>query len=39
MLFELMRRTAGGNEMNFIEIETPVRGASYREMTIMNGIK
>src|SRR5438552_15189371 len=27
MLFELVRRPAGGNEMNFVEIETPVRSA------------
>jgi len=37
MLLELVRRTAGRDEMNFVEIETAVGGAGDREMAVVDG--
>lgn len=39
MLLELVRRPARGNEVQFIEIETPVRSARDAKMTAVNGIE
>ena len=39
MLFELVRGAAGGDEMNFVKIETAVRGARDSEMSIVNWIE
>ena len=39
MLLQLVRRSAGRNEMNFVEIKTPVGGACDRQMSIMNRVE
>src|SRR5450432_606439 len=39
MLFELVRGATCRHEMNFVEIEAPVGGPCYRQMTIVNGIE
>jgi hypothetical protein len=39
MLLQLVRRSAGRNEMNFVKIKTPVGGARHRQMSIMNRVK
>ena len=39
MLLQLVRRTAGGDEMDLIEIEAAVRGARDGKMAVMNGIE
>jgi len=39
MLLEFVRRTAGRDEMNLVEVETAIGGTSDREMSGMNGIK
>jgi len=39
MLFELVRGAAGGDEMNFVEIETAVRGARDGKVSIVDGIE
>src|SRR5713101_7928984 len=39
MLLQLMRRPAGGNEMNFVEIEAVVGGARDSEMAVVDGIE
>jgi len=39
VLLQLVRRTASGNEMNFVEIKTPVGGASDRKVAIVDGVE
>ena len=39
MLFELVRRPARRNEMNFVEIETAVGGAGNGKMAIVNRVE
>ena len=39
VLLQLVRRTASGNEMNFVEIKTPIGGASDGKMAIVDGIE
>src|SRR5579885_2566481 len=39
VLLELMRGAAGGNEMDFIEIESPVGCAGHGEVPIVNRIE
>jgi hypothetical protein len=39
VLFELVRRPAGGNEMNFVEIKTAVGGAGDGEMAVVNRVE
>ena len=39
VLFELVRRAACRNEMNFVEIEAPVGGASDGEVAIVNRVE
>ena len=39
VLLQLVRRPAGGNEMNVVEIKTPVRGARNRQMAGVDGVK
>jgi hypothetical protein len=39
VLLELMGRPTGGDEMDFIEIEAPVRGACHAEMATVNRIE
>jgi len=39
MLFEFMRRTAGRNKMHLVKVESPVGGACYRQVAIVNGIE
>jgi hypothetical protein len=39
MLLQFMRRTAGGDEVDFIKIESTVRGSCHRQMPGMDGIK
>ena len=39
VLLELVRRTAGGNEMNFVEIKTAVGGAGDGEMAVVNRVE
>ena len=39
MLFELVRRPAGRDEMNLVKIEAPVGRASDGQMAVVNGIK
>jgi len=39
MLFELVRRAAGGNEVNFVEIETAVGSARNGEMSVVDGVE
>ncbi len=39
MLLEFVRRAAGRDEMNFVEIEAAVRGARNGEVTIVNRIE
>src|SRR5690242_5619960 len=39
VLFELVRRAAGRNEMNLVKIEATVGGAGYGEMAVMNRIE
>ena len=39
VLLQLMGRPAGRDEMDFIEIEAPVRSAREAQMTAMNGIE
>ena len=34
-----VRRTPRGNEMNFVQVVTPLGGARYREMTDVDGIE
>ncbi len=39
VLLELMRRAAGRDEVDLVEIEAPVGGACHAKMTAMNGIE
>src|SRR5882672_3592473 len=39
MLLELVRRPAGWDEMNFVEIEAAVGGAGDREMAVMDRVE
>src|SRR5580704_3998735 len=39
VLLQFMRRTAGGNEMNLIKIESPVGGPGDSEMPVMNRVE
>jgi hypothetical protein len=39
VLLEFMRRTAGRDEMNFVEIEAAVGGARDSEMAVVDGIE
>ncbi len=39
VLFQLVRRAAGWNEMDFVKIEAAVRGARDGEMSVVNGIE
>src|SRR5207248_9709968 len=39
MLLQFVRRTAGRDEMNFIEIKAAIRGACNRQMSIVDGIE
>src|SRR6266852_8817216 len=39
VLLQLVRRPARGDEVEFIEIEAPVGGASSGKMTVVNGIE
>ena len=39
VLFQLMRRTAGRDEVHLIEIESAVGCARHRQMPGMNGVK
>jgi hypothetical protein len=39
MLFQFMWRTARGNEMHFVEIESPVCCPGYSQVAGMNGVK
>src|SRR5215469_7884248 len=39
VLFELMRRPARRNEVNFVKIEAPVGGARHTEMSAMDGVE
>src|SRR6266852_561094 len=39
VLLQLVRWPAGRNEVNFIEIKSPVRGSRHRKMPGVNGIK
>ena len=39
VLLQFVRRAAGGDEMDFVEIETAVGGARDGEMAVMNGIE
>ena len=39
MLLQFVRRSAGGHEMNFVEIESAIGGARDREMAVVNGIE
>jgi len=39
MLLQLVRWSAGRNEMNLIEIKAPVGGAGYGQMAVVNGIE
>jgi len=34
-----MRRTAGGNEVNFIKVESAVRGAPDRQVSVVNRVE
>ena len=39
MLFQLVRRPAGRDEMNFVKIKAPVGRASDGQVTVVDGIK
>ena len=39
VLLEFVRRPAGGNEMDFVEIETAVGGSRNRKMAVVYGIE
>src|SRR6266446_4867701 len=39
VLLELVRRPAGGDEMDFVEIKTAVGSAGDRQVAVVNGIK
>ena len=39
MLLQLVRRPAGGDEMDFVEIETAVGGAGDGQVAVVNGIE
>ena len=39
VLLEFVRRTAGGNEMDFVEIKTAIGGAGDGEMTVVNRVE
>src|SRR5216684_2493687 len=39
VLLQLVRRPAGGNEVNFVEIESPVRGSRHGKMPGVNRIE
>jgi hypothetical protein len=39
VLLQFVRRSAGRDEMNFVEIEAAVRGARNGEVTIVNRIE
>ena len=39
VLLQLVRRAAGGNEVNLVEIEAAIRGACDGEMTVVDGIE
>ena len=39
VLFQFMRRAAGRNEMNFVEIEATVGRASDGQVPVVNGIE
>ena len=39
MLLELVRRTACRDEMNFVEVETAIRGARNGEVAIVDGVE
>src|SRR5439155_26216595 len=39
VLLEFVRRPAGWDEMNFVEIETAVGGAGDREMAVVDGVE
>ena len=39
MLLELMRRAAGGDEMDFIEIEPAISGARNAKVAAMNRVE
>jgi len=39
VLLEFMRRTAGGDEMDFVEIETAIGGAGHGEMAAVNRVE
>jgi hypothetical protein len=39
VLLQFMRRPARGNEMEFVEIESPVRGPGHRQMPGVNWVE
>lgn len=39
MLLQFVRRAAGGDEMDLVEIKTPVRGAGHGHVAIVNRVK
>ena len=39
VLLQLVRRTAGGDEMNFVEIKSPVRRARNGKVAVMNRVE
>jgi hypothetical protein len=39
MLLQLMRRPARGDEVEFVEVKTPVGGAGNGEMAVVDGIE
>src|SRR5215831_1074148 len=39
MLFEFVRRPAGGHEVDFVEVKTPVRSARYRQVAVVYRIE
>lgn len=39
VLFELVRRAARGDEMNFVEIEASVGGAGHGEVAVVNWVE
>jgi len=39
VLLEFVRRTAGGNEMDFVEIKTAIGGAGHGEMAVVNRVE
>ena len=39
VLFQLVRRAASGDEMNFVEIEAAVSGAGHGQVAVVDGIE